>query len=254
MLANSLLQAPDKAITTRINLSNGKQTTVHIVCYERAYIKPRLVCFDKKTLLSTWCGENNIQEALVGGFYLRTENKPLGELWIDGARQSSIAFVAPWHAIRGSLHIANNSVTIDHRDSLPAIPAGDLLQAGPMLVKDSKSLLTDPNDHEGFSAAWQQFDSDITQGRHPRAAIGINDSFIFSVVCDGRSSTDAGMTLAEMADMMTQLECTAALNLDGGGSATLISQGKLVNRPRGDGQEYSLGRPILTALIFESAA
>ncbi|MCP4452629.1 MAG: phosphodiester glycosidase family protein, partial [Planctomycetes bacterium] len=58
--------------------------------------------------------------------------------------------------------------------------------------------------------------------RHPRSAIGWNARHIFLVVVDGRQKDLAvGMTLPELADLMGDLKCTDALNLDGGGSSTL---------------------------------
>jgi exopolysaccharide biosynthesis protein len=50
---------------------------------------------------------------------------------------------------------------------------------------------------------------------------------------------------------MAALGAETALNLDGGGSASLVSGGRLRNRPRGG---YELpetgGRPVSTALAF----
>lgn len=243
-----------RVTTERITLDDGLQTSVHVARYPRGIVHPKLVVFEKGTRLPVWCRKNGVTEALVGGFFLRADNKPLGELWIDGIRQQSTPFTAPWGEKRGSLHITEDDIQVDYRHSLPSIPTGDMLQAGPLLVKDGLSLLANANDDEGFSAAWHQFDSDITDGRHPRAAIGINDEHIFSIVCDGRHPTEAGMTLAEMAEVVANLGCDEALNLDGGGSTSLVSGGQLINTPRGDDQEYPQGRPIFTALIFASLA
>ena len=44
-------------------------------------------------------------------------------------------------------------------------------------------------DAEGFRAASHQFDTDITDGRHPRAALGLSESRVLAVAVDGRSST-----------------------------------------------------------------
>lgn len=253
----SIITAPSlcsDVVTRCIALNDGLQTAVHIARYSRDAVRPKLVVFEKGTQLTVWCRENGITDALGGGFFLRAENKSLGELWLNGSKQPSVPFTAPWDQKRGSLHITEDDVEINYRHSLPLAPTGDMLQAGPLLVKNGLSLLADTNDDEGFSAAWHQFDSDITDGRHPRAAIGLNDEHIFSVVCDGRGSTDAGMTLAEMAEFVISLGCDEALNLDGGGSASLVSGGQLVNTPRGDNQEYPEGRPVLTALVFANLA
>ena len=59
----------------------------------------------------------------------------------------------------------------------------------------------------------------------PRAAIGYDDTYVYSVVVDGRTDGDVGMSLTELAEYMTErLGLLAALNLDGRGSATLASR------------------------------
>jgi exopolysaccharide biosynthesis protein len=60
------------------------------------------------------------------------------------------------------------------------------------------------------------------------------------------------MTLAELADAVLELGATDALNLDGGGSASLVHDGRLRNRPREEhGIDLLDGRPIVTAVTFE---
>ena len=99
--------------------------------------------------------------------------------------------------------------------------------------------------------ATAQFDSDITDGRYPRAALGLADGKLFAVACDGRSRHDAGLTLEELAALMAALGCQVALNLDGGGSTSLVSGGRLRNRPRGGWERPEVGgRPVSTALVF----
>ena len=98
-----------------------------------------------------------------------------------------------------------------------------------------------------------QFEPNPTEGRHPRAALGIANDRIYTVVSDGRSRHDAGLTLVELARLMAAVGCREAINLDGGGSATLISGGTLRNLPRGDFETPEPGgRPISTALVFRT--
>ena len=137
------------------------------------------------------------------------------------------------------------------RNRLGAEPRGDLLQAGPLLVADGDVAYDPELDIEGFRAGAHQFDPDPTEGRHPRAALGLADGRIVAVACDGRSRRDAGLTLVELARLMVALGCEYALNLDGGGSTALISGGRLQNLPRGDFEVPEPGgRPIATALEF----
>ena len=178
---------------------------------------------------------------------------PLGQVRIAGEPRPSVAFEAPWGDMRACLHIADGMLRIERRDELEAEPAGDLLQAGPLLVADGRRRDADGEDSEGFSAAAHQFDSDITQGRYPRAALGIAGERLLAVACDGRTHDDAGMTLAELADALLELGATDALNLDGGGSASLVYDGRLRNRPREEhGIDLLDGRPIVTAVTFEA--
>ena len=72
--------------------------------------------------------------------------------------------------------------------------------------------------------------------KHPRTVIGIKgDHRIILVTLDGRTDQAAGMTLAELTDLMISLHCNDAVNLDGGGSTTMWISGKpfngIVNMP-----------------------
>ena len=107
-------------------------------------------------------------------------------------------------------------------------------------------------DSFGVRSGSEQFDSDITMGRYPRAALGLAGRTVLAVACDGRAASDAGMTLMELAELVQGLGATSAINLDGGGSASLVCDGQLQNRPREDhGLVLAGGRPISTALVFE---
>src|SRR5436190_1928561 len=141
-------------------------------------------------------------------------------------------------------------VRLPHHD-LPAAPRGDLLQAGPLLVRGGVPVVEDGYDPEGFSAGARQFDSDITAGRYPRAALGVARGRLLAVACDGRADGDAGLTMRELAEALAALGAEAALNLDGGGSTSLVCGGALRNVPREEhGVVLAGGRPVTTALTF----
>ncbi len=74
---------------------------------------------------------------------------------------------------------------------------------------------------------------------HARTALGIlpNGHWIF-VAIDGKQPTlSIGMTMNELAEFMEGLGCEYALNLDGGGSTTMIFDQAIVNQPVGDEDE-----------------
>jgi exopolysaccharide biosynthesis protein len=74
------------------------------------------------------------------------------------------------------------------------------------------------------------------------------------VVCDGRTLTEAGLSLVELARTMIELAAVDAINLDGGGSATLVVDGQLVNVPHEEqGLPIPGGRSISTAISFSKS-
>jgi hypothetical protein len=68
--------------------------------------------------------------------------------------------------------------------------------------------------------------------RHPRSAVGWNEKEIMFVTVDGRQPRlSDGMTLPELADFLVKIGCSEAMNLDGGGSAEVWMEGKIMNSP-----------------------
>ena len=245
------LEAPRPAapvVEGRVTLGDGAATTVHVAAYPLDRTEVEVVLVKARRLAD--CG---YADAIVGGFFTRPGTVPLGEVRTHGVLRAHEPFDAPWSAQRACLHVAGGVPRIAPRDRLPAQPPGDLLQAGPLLVRDGAVVYDRALDPEGFSAGAHQFDSDITAERHPRAALAITDTHLLAVACDGRSNEDAGLTLDELAALMRDMGARSALNLDGGGSTTLIAGGRLRNQPRGgfDRPEPG-GRPIATAIVFVS--
>lgn len=79
-------------------------------------------------------------------------------------------------------------------------------------------------------------DSDL----QPRTAVGYsrNGRYLILVVVDGRQPLySEGMTLKELGSLMVSLGAESAMNLDGGGSSTMVVQGS-------DGQPRVLNSPI----------
>jgi hypothetical protein len=232
----------------RVTLADGATTAVYAAAFAAATTELRVAVLRRPERLAPWCATRGVADAIVGGFFVRPGGVPLGEVRTRGVTRRHVAFAPPWGAVRACVHVEGGDVALAHRDELPAQPRGDLLQAGPLLVRDGEPCFVRALDPEGFSAGQAQFDSDITDGRHPRAALGIAPGRLVAVVCDGRSVEDAGLTLEELATLMAGLGCDTALNLDGGGSTSLVSGGRLRNQPRA-GLEPG-GRAVSTALLF----
>jgi hypothetical protein len=242
----------------RLSLADGAGTTAYAATYSLDRVALAVRLLPGPTPLAAWCRAEGIDEAMVGGFYVRSlrtgggvaaAGTPLGELRIHGEARETLPFDAPWDVRRACVHApAPGQVRIARREDLPEYPIGDLLQSGPLLVRDGR--LVDHAD-EGFALGAGQFDSDITAGRYPRAAIGCDGERLIALACDGRSDDDAGLTLDELGSAMIELGAREALNLDGGGSTSLVCGGILRNIPREEhGVELEGGRPIATALVF----
>ena len=96
-----------------------------------------------------------------------------------------------------------------------------------LLVVDGR----DVNDwsEEGLSAAF-----DTT--RHPRTMIGVDaKEAIWLVTIDGRQpALSLGMTFTELQALSHRLGLRSSLNLDGGGSTTMVVRGYIVNHPSDD--------------------
>jgi phosphodiester glycosidase len=238
----------------RHRLGDGEQTTVYVVRYPRPQTRLSVQHFAVPQQLDHWCRRFGVREAIVGGFFVRPHGPPLGELWIGGRRIETESVLDPYGQARAAISIDEREIRIGPRTELPTRPTGHLLQAGPMLVRDGTPL-RDPHDPEGFVAGAHQFDSDITCGRHPRAAVGTSDDELIALVCDGRrSGIDAGLTLAELAELMAKLGARQAINLDGGGSTALIHHSHLLNRPYDAQDRPSINsRAVATAAIFHAA-
>jgi hypothetical protein len=237
---------------TRIGLVDGGETTVYVVVHPRRETRVRVRCFEEAQRLDHWCAANGRPEAIVAGFFLRDPWRPLGEVRIDGRAVAHEPIADPFGPARSCIHVGpGGTVTLAPRGALPEAPPGDLVHAGPLLVADGRVIVGD--DREGFSAGSGQFDSDITAERHPRCALGLNEDELIAVCCDGRrTGVDAGLDLGELARLLLSFGATDAINLDGGGSATLVHRGHLLNRPYSSvDQPGPESRPVVTALLLD---
>ncbi len=118
----------------------------------------------------------------------------------------------------------------------PDLDVVSALGGGPRLVKDGKEFIP---------FAWEWFTPHFNSIRTARSAIGITGGGkVILVTVDARKRHDTGMTLHELAQLLIRLGAREAMNLDGGGSATMVVGGRIVSAPA-DGFE----RPIASTLL-----
>jgi phosphodiester glycosidase len=83
--------------------------------------------------------------------------------------------------------------------------------------------------------------------RHPRTAVGISrdSTKLLLTTVDGRQESSSGMSLVELAALMRALGAFQAINLDGGGSTTMVIEGQVVNHPSDSAGERAVGNALL---------
>jgi hypothetical protein len=96
-------------------------------------------------------------------------------------------------------------------------------------VRFERHMSTDTRVAVGGSVQLIRDGAVITQDNrelHPRTAIGIDRDLrlLHLVVVDGRSESSSGQTLLQLANLLSSLGDDAALNLDGGGSSTMVAK------------------------------
>jgi len=106
---------------------------------------------------------------------------------------------------------------------------------GPVLIDD------------GVIVADKDGGLDRSRVDNPRSSFGMvsTNHFMF-VSVDGRSTVSQGVDIEELADILLQLGCVEAYNLDGGGSATMWFDGEVINVPS-EGSERKVGDCVYIA-------
>ena len=116
--------------------------------------------------------------------------------------------------------------------------AANIIGGGPQLIKNGRVEIT--NAAEKILPA---FVSDF----HPRTAIArLKSGQILLLAVDGRQpGVSAGMSLTMLADLLIEFGAVEAINLDGGGSTTMVIRNNLVNKP----SDATGERPVSDAIL-----
>ncbi|MCY4057284.1 MAG: phosphodiester glycosidase family protein [Gammaproteobacteria bacterium] len=224
---------------------------------------------DRRETVSSFAADTGACIVINGGYFTmeRTPAHHAGLLVIDGvieapATRSAVRDEVRYPTARAALGLTSTGFDIawatsregkvlawaappSHRQGTPAQldPATstpwvveDALGGGPALV--SKGEVNVATTEEVF------FGTAIPY-THPRTAAGITaDGTLLLLLVDGRQTESRGVRLEELAAIMVDLGAEEALNLDGGGSSSLVVHGQLLNNPAGRRKE----REVMTAL------
>ena len=124
----------------------------------------------------------------------------------------------------------------------------EAIGGGPRIVRNGIVSI----EHEA-----ENLDKAFATNRHPRTALGVSThgKTLFLVTVDGRQpGYSVGMSLEELADFMTtklslftksRANTAEALNLDGGGSTTMVVGSQVVNRPSDPTGESAVANALL---------
>lgn len=113
----------------------------------------------------------------------------------------------------------------------------NLIGGGPRLVENGQIKIT---------GEIERFQPDVLYSRAPRTALGITkDKKLLLVTVNGRQpGISVGVTLTELAEIMIDLGAVDAMNLDGGGSTTMVIRNQVLNLPS-DGIERPVSNGIM---------
>jgi exopolysaccharide biosynthesis protein len=201
---------------------------------------------------------NNHIAALKGNDSL-TYVKYLGSaLGISKRREADVAWIFSDSSIRWPLAFEQSPLVL--KDSLPVVSQRHFYSkntnntnresintgirkkwkmktavgGGPVLIQQNRISIT--NNEE------RKFMGKAINDKHPRTAIGYaNDNKLIILVVQGRMPGVAeGATLLQEAQMLKDLGCVEALNLDGGGSSCLLINGKETIIPSDKGKQRAV--------------
>jgi hypothetical protein len=191
--------------------------------------------FDRTTLTGPEGVEAVVENGRVVAVFERTGNTKIPSSGCVVSARGAAAAWARANMKQGARVELRSDLRLSPR---PAFDPEFVIGGGPRLVRGGRpAAALDPGIYpEGFAAA-----------RHPRTAVGLRaDGRILLVTVDGRQpELSVGMSIAELTALLLELGAVEALNMDGGGSTTMVVRGRVVNSP----SDLTGERPVGDALL-----
>lgn len=175
----------------------------------------------------------------INGSFFRKDGSPIGlnisnfKRWGKSQDTRSRSFLAC---------TANNHCIVDPKNNLAKINLKWKMAIAGWHYFNAKSGKFEcaKNDKIGCSQS-------IFTDKHPRTMIGLDEknNWLYFVVVEGRQLTYSGMTMDQLAELATQLKLTQAVNLDGGGSSTMVvGSERISDLPLLQGSERKVGNAV----------
>lgn len=149
-------------------------------------------------------------------------------------------------AVPGKKLKIDTDLLTENGKALKTTPSTDVVNGGPTLVENGQVDVTAKrdgmvrtNDSNSFFYGW-------VHKRNPRTFAGVDtQGRTLLVTADGRQTTSLGLSLNEEAHVAKSLGMVNAMNLDGGGSTTMVQGGKVMNSPSDAAGERPVGDALL---------
>ncbi len=172
---------------------------------------------------------------------------PAGGRTVQGTGAKAAALLA---VARPGRTLVVRATLVDERGRpVPTARHESIVNGGPELVRDGRLHATPGADgmvrpgDPSFYYGW-------VHKRNPRTIAGVDaKGRTVLITADGRSTSSLGLGIAEAAAVAKALGLRDALNLDGGGSTTMVIDGAVINTP----SDATGERPVGDALVVVPA-
>jgi exopolysaccharide biosynthesis protein len=213
----------------------------------------KIVSYNEETIAGKGKDTLTYFHSLSGAFGIhRNRNADVAWVYSDSSKKFLYALQHPVNFIHDSIadpsfeYIKKMTSTIIGTHSGITSPSfkkwkmKTVIAGGPVLLQNGEIKIS--NDEE------RKFSGKAINNHEPRTAIGYTrDNKVIILVCEGRSKIAAGLTLIQLAQILKDLGCVEAVNLDGGGSSCMLINGKETNTPSDKG----IQRPVPSVFLIE---
>lgn len=155
----------------------------------------------------------------------KKRNADVAWTYTDSISRTVYASQQPREAVKDSNMNENRNLFSKRHDpdskihSLRKWKMKTAIGGGPVLLQQGQIRIT--NNEEA------KFSGKAINDKHPRTAMGYTaDHKLIILMVEGRNPNASGATLTQLAQLLKDLGCIEALNLDGGGSSCLLLNGK----------------------------
>lgn len=150
-------------------------------------------------------------------------------MWVWSSVTAGTADIRKGDTVLVSLQVWENEGTLD-----------EIVGGGGRILREGHTVDNDEHRREGIGIKF-------TTDRHPRTFVGMSkdSTVLFLGTVDGRQSSSIGMDFREMARFLRSIGAWNAVNLDGGGSTTMVVEGTIVNSPSDRTGERAVANTIM---------